>query len=134
MRKPSLNKATGKAGKKPVKRRRGRPDHVPTDQTRGQVQILAIAGNKQEVIAMVVGISLPTLRKHYRRELDTAVPLATAAVVHNLHKIATSRGQGAVAAAIYWMKTHGWKESSREITGPEGAPIPIIVKKEDFDL
>lgn len=55
--------------------RRGRPPHVVTKETRNRVNMLVALGWTNPRIAGVLGITLPTLRKHYFFELrqrDTA--------------------------------------------------------------
>jgi hypothetical protein len=47
------------------KRGRGRPQHVPTPQTRAKVARLLIAGAPKVAIARELKITLPTLRLHY---------------------------------------------------------------------
>jgi len=54
----------------------GRPPHEPTDDTRAEVRKLASCGATQGLVARVLGISEPTLRKHYREELDLAIEWA----------------------------------------------------------
>jgi predicted transcriptional regulator len=49
--------------------RRGRPQHLPTDEKRRIVVVLMAFGRKDEEIAASLGITPPTLRKHYFREL-----------------------------------------------------------------
>jgi len=49
--------------------RRGRPAHIPTDENRRKVIILAAFDKNEEQIAAALSISPPTLRKHYLREL-----------------------------------------------------------------
>jgi hypothetical protein len=101
---------------------RGTPAHVPTDAARKQVEALAAYGIKQEEICKVVGVSLPTLHKYYRSELDKAMVQANARVAESLFKKATGEGSSAVTAAIFWLKTRaGWKETVvNEITGSIG--------------
>jgi len=48
---------------------RGRPPHVPTDEKRRIVVVLLAFGRKEEDVAAALGITPPTLRKHYFREL-----------------------------------------------------------------
>ena len=62
----------------------GRPCFAPTDKQRGQVEAMTAYGATEEDIAMVVGISRPTLRKHFRKELDVGAVKATAAPVRSL--------------------------------------------------
>ena len=49
----------------------GRPEHVPTDQTRAMVTLMAGMGSNETQIAFVIGIARGTLRKHYDEELDS---------------------------------------------------------------
>ena len=53
---------------------RGRPVHVPTDDLREMVSVLVGLGWPQGKIAQAVDLSAPTLRLHYRRELDGLSP------------------------------------------------------------
>lgn len=107
--------------------------HVPTDTSRKQVKAMSSYGIPQEDIAGVLDIDEKTLRKHYRRELDTAEAQANSLVAQNLFKIATGTGHGAVTAAIFWMKTRArWKEHRvTEVTGADGGPIDMNVESAD---
>ena len=49
--------------------RRGRPAHVPTAANRDKVNLLLAFGWGNERIANAIGISEPTLRRSYKREL-----------------------------------------------------------------
>lgn len=50
-----------------------RPPYAPTDQDRRIVSVMAAAGGiDHDRISDAVGVSGKTLRKHFRRELDTA--------------------------------------------------------------
>lgn len=49
--------------------RRGRPPHVPTQENRNKVILLLAQGWTDDRIAGALGITKPTLRKHYFREL-----------------------------------------------------------------
>ena len=89
----------------------GRPPHQPTEASRRQVRALAAYGIPQDEIATVVGISKPTLEKHYREELDNGHVKANVKVAENLYRKATGEGREAVTAAIFWLKTRArWKE------------------------
>lgn len=48
---------------------RGRPRHIPTAERRRQARELRAAGASQEAIAAALGITIPTLTRHYRREI-----------------------------------------------------------------
>ena len=66
---------------------------------------MAAYGIPQDEIARVVGITKPTLEKHYRPELDRAETEANAKVAESLFRKATGDGAQAVTAAIFWLKT-----------------------------
>lgn len=92
-------------------RGRGRPAHEPNDKTRDQVQTMAGYGIPHAEIARLVGISEPTMRKHYEHELDTGATKANAMVAQTLFQKTQGNGPGAVAAAIFWLKARaGWRE------------------------
>lgn len=115
-----------------------RNPHDPTEKDRKQVSLMAGIGLKHDQIAKVVGVSDETLRKYYRDELDTGEARMNAMVAQNLYSIATSKGTGSVAAAIFWMKTRaGWREKDRlEITGADGGAVKIesnIVDSRELD-
>lgn len=86
--------------------------HKPTAETEDVVRGLIRGGVPREEIAKVVGVSLPTLRKHYREILDLGQGYADARVINSLFAAATSVGEpGQVAAAIFWLKARlGWRD------------------------
>jgi len=49
--------------------RAGRPEHVPTQENRNKIMMMLVFGCTDEQIAQSIGISRPTLRKHYLSEL-----------------------------------------------------------------
>ena len=104
-----------------------RRPHEPTDKDRKQVSLMAGIGLTHDQIAMIIGISDETLRKYYSKELELSAAMMNAQVAQNLFSIATGKGAGAVASAIFWMKTRGgWKEVERkEVTGQDGGPIAL---------
>ena len=94
-----------------AKSKGGRPPHQPTEATRKQVRALSAYGITQEEIGKVIGVSKPTLEKHYREELDRAQSEANAKVAESLFRKATGDGAQSVTAAIFWPKTRAqWKE------------------------
>jgi predicted ArsR family transcriptional regulator len=48
----------------------GRPEHVPTDENRNKVMLLLALKYQNADIAKALGLSQPTLRKHYLQQLD----------------------------------------------------------------
>jgi hypothetical protein len=102
----------------------GRPPHKPTDATRQTVSLHATVGTRQEVIAEILGISVDSLQRHYRSELDTSREKANASVGGALFKKAMS---GDTASMIFWMKTRArWRETV-DISNEDGTlkPEPV---------
>jgi hypothetical protein len=90
----------------------GRRAHRPDPGQRRQVEAMAGYGVPEADIATVIGIDPKTLRKHYRRELDTGQIKANSRVAENLFRKATGDGRESVIAAIFWLKTRArWKET-----------------------
>lgn len=92
--------------------------------------MLALAGfgTRHEDIATYLGVTRPTLRKHYKEELATGSIKANSAVAKTLYKLAID---GDSRSCMFWLKTRaGWRETDRhEITGADGAPFaPPVIK------
>ena len=98
-----------------------RPQHKPTPETTAQARTLAGLGVPQEDICRLIGVSLPTLHRHYRAALDIGMAQANATVSKRLFDMTAT----VPAAAMFWCKTRmGWKEKAAiEVTGEDGAPI-----------
>ncbi len=111
----------------------GRKPFVPTDEDRKLVLSLAGFGAPHEYIAERVhnpqtgkALGVVSLRKYFRKELDSGKDQANTLVAQSLFRHATGSGKGAVTAAIFWMKTQaGWKEPPQgvELTGKDGGPV-----------
>lgn len=113
-------------------------EHGPTVKTRSEVSALASFGVPQEDIAAYIGISKPTLAKHYQDELAFSSIKANATVGKYLFSLASGQAikSGAThsdckTAAMFWAKTRmGWRESSRhEVTGVDGGPLITVVER-----
>ena len=104
---------------KKVKRVTG-PPFKPTDDERKLVEQMTACGIPQESQCLVIrdGIDDKTLRKHFRRELDTAATKANTKVAGTLFNKAMG---GDTTAMIWWSKTRmGWKETNvQENTGEQ---------------
>ena len=111
---------------KPGKKKRGRPMHLVSQDTRNQVTQMSIVGTRYEDIALVLGISHDTLTKYYKKELELGRIEANAAIAGTLFEKAK---QGDTSSMIFWLKTRAqWSEkNTTELTGEGGAPINIKV-------
>lgn len=90
-----------------------RESYEPTDKDRKTVEAMAGYGIPQDEIALVLAICEPTLRKHFRRELDTGMVMANAKVAESLFKQATRDENPSTSAAIFWLKARaGWRETT----------------------
>lgn len=115
----------------------GRPQYIKRDEDKKTVEALAVAGVPQRLIAQIIKISEPTLRKHFREELDTSKARANAVISQALFKNAKD---GNVTAQIFWLKTQaGWRETNyHELTGKDGdklfdEPKQLIEIRKVFD-
>jgi|TARA_R110000851_G_scaffold329748_1_gene501933 hypothetical protein len=110
--------------------KRGPPTFKPTDEERDLVEQMCKVGIPQESICRVIrdGIDDKTLRKHFRRELDTSKIKANVAVAGALYNKAVN---GDTGAQIFWAKTQmGWKEKSEiEHSGDINWSIQNIYEK-----
>jgi uncharacterized protein (DUF2126 family) len=105
--------------------------HIPSEASRQLVQLHSSIGTPQPQIAEILSITKPTLRKHYRRELDLAQAQANAAIGGMLFNKAKN---GDVTAAIFWMKTRARWSERHEHTGADGGAIQLEdVTKRDAD-
>ena len=118
--------------------------HKPTDENRVEVRTLASLGMPQDEIAAYIGISKPTLAKHYASELKLSAIKANANVGKFLYTMASGRAlkQGASygecsRAAMFWAKTRmGWRETNnldhRSSDGSMSPPSTIEIVSASF--
>jgi hypothetical protein len=101
-----------------------RPYHKPDEKTRQVVESAVGMGLDQQSIAKLLDINPKTLRKFYRRELDTGAAKANLSVAKTLYKRATS-GKDTIAG-IFWLKSRaGWVDTVKQVH--EGIPENITV-------
>lgn len=71
---------------------------------------MARIGTRQEEIGEAIGVSHVTLRKHFRKELDSAEVRANTTVATKLFDLCEA---GNVTAIIFWLKCRaGWKDQA----------------------
>jgi hypothetical protein len=95
----------------PIKRRTSEGQieaHEPTEHHRNLVRSLAGIGVPHADIAILVGVTRPTLSKYYREDMEKGMAEANAKVAKTLFERAVS---GDLGAAIFWAKARmGWRE------------------------
>ena len=112
------------------RKKAGQPAFKPTDDERKLVEQMTACGIPQESQCLVIrdGIDDKTLRKHFRRELDTAATKANAKVAGTLVNKAMG---GDTTAIIWWSKTRmKWSERQEvEHTGDAVWTIKNVYEK-----
>jgi hypothetical protein len=83
--------------------KRGRPAIDIGAGQRRQVKDMAGLGLRQTHIALIMGMTPKSLRRHFRKELDSGCALNDRDVLQSLFEMATSRRHS--AATIFWVKT-----------------------------
>jgi hypothetical protein len=105
----------------------GRPPHTPTETTSKQVERMAAIGLPETDIATVIGITAPTLRRHYRKELDIGLAKANLAVATNLFRQATKDDPRSFPHIKFWLNCRaGWSEYAPP---PPPRPEPLGKKQ-----
>jgi len=119
-RKPSP-KAAAPLPVQPKKRTRYQPPHVPTKETRNRVTAWSGGGIEQAMIAASlpdptpekpgkIGISVPTLLKHYKTELLTGKTMMDGLAISTLGAAMQRGGKESVVAAKWWTESRmGWR-------------------------
>ena len=89
----------------------GRPEYVPSQKERETVKALAGMGNSTDDIAEFVGITAPTLRKHFYMELQQG---RSQGRVRNTKRLQDMAAKGNVTAMIWLDKTrYGIRENDQ---------------------
>ena len=108
--------------------------HKPTQATRNQVSTMVMAGITQIIISDVLDIDVKTLRKHYRKELDTAKAKVITTVANKLYEQCVTAGN--VSAMIFFLKTQGgWRETNQiDHTSSDGSMTPSRIERVVVDV
>ena len=100
--------------------------YEPTEKDRQFVVSCAGLGITQARIAKLLGISVPTLDKYFREEMDTAADKADTEVFNTLFRMATSGKDP--AATIFWMKVRRqWRERDASEGEKQAPPSQIVI-------
>lgn len=124
---------------------RGRPAHKATRQSRRLVEVLAGFGISESKICFVLNITPPTLRLHYRDELDRGPPLTEANLIGNLVRLSKGEGGTALKATLFALQARfGWtvfapappaRRSGEPAEVPiADAPMKPLGKKEQAEM
>jgi hypothetical protein len=110
---------------KPKRRRINDPrNHIPTEQTRAAVWMMAATGVALDNIARAMGVHKATISRHYKEELSRGTLEANNKVAASLFKIATGTSPQAMAACAFWLKTRArWQEVHKVEVGAEGGGV-----------
>jgi AraC-like DNA-binding protein len=90
-----------------VARRRGKAAYVPTPQDRRTVEAMIGVGIAQDDLAAVLGITVPTLHRHFRRELNVSY---TKVVARMRVKLIAKAEAGDALCLIHVNKVLGWND------------------------
>lgn len=94
--------------------------HVPTEESRKQVEACSGWGLRHEHIATLLGITDKTLRRAYRKELDLGKAKASSNIGKTIYEQAI---KGDRTMLIWWSKTQmGWRETV-QVTTPPGEAL-----------
>ena len=109
----------------------GRPPHVPDDESRAKVKFAIGLGASEDAVARRLGIAPKTMRKHYRKELDTAMEDFKAMA---LESAGLKVAEGNVAMLIFLMKTRWGFRETLDVGGNNGGPIRYFITSDDERL
>lgn len=88
------------------------------------VEALAGYGIPQEKIAAVLKISLPTLHRSYRRELDRGMAVVESNLVGNLLRLAKGKDGTALKAIMFSLQSRfGWSQYAPAPYEPKPEPL-----------
>jgi hypothetical protein len=115
-----------------VRRKPGAKPIPISQDDRDTVTRLAAVGTRQEVIARILKISVDTLQRRFRAELDCGLDEANAQVAGALFSRALA---GELGAMVWWEKTRaGHRDVTRhEHGGLDGKPIELKDMSEHSD-
>lgn len=109
----------------------GRRAYAPDDEERRKVRILKAGGMSDEAVATALGISTPTLRKHFSHELDVGTAKTRAELLLALHQSAMAGNVAAQKKALELVTASaaGERLKDRETVPAAAAVAPARVPK-----
>lgn len=89
------------------------PAYKPTKEIGERIRALKAYGASHENIAKMVGVSVDTLDRHHRNDLDIGLDEANSKMAKSLFDKGALKGD--TAAMIFWLKTRArWKTADNE--------------------
>jgi hypothetical protein len=104
----------------------GRPEYRPTIEARQTVEQMRFVGESEDVIARALGISTPTLRKHFKEELADGHAQRRKEVIGLLFAAARDKN----VAAMKKLEEMGRVAGAAEAVKRRETPPPKLGKKE----
>lgn len=121
--------------------KRGRPAHIPTRKNRNKVMMLLAMGWTDQGVANALGVSIPTLNKHYFRELKLRDIARDRLKATHMEMLWEQAKKGSVPAIKEFRKLMDKVEAEDAeqhfLTRAAGTPMPRqakLGKKEEADL
>lgn len=113
---------------KKVKKTKKKPRHEVTQKSKGEVSALVSFGFNQDQIAAHLRISVDTLYRRYKEEIETSSIKANAQVAGCLFRKATVDKD--LTAMIFWLKTRArWREKDREEDKVQDSLVQKLIDK-----
>lgn len=102
----------------------GRPPHARDEKIANIVRMCKGFGIPQDEIALALGISLGTLKRHYKRELKTGRAQTQVQLVSNLLAMSNKKDAVGLRATIFALTTQfGWSQfAGPQLPPPEDEP------------
>jgi hypothetical protein len=111
------------------KPRKGRPPYVPTAKERKWVRTAAAADMPAADMCARLAISITTLRKAFRVELNSALADQIVRVAGNFTRIASGSGKSAAWAADRWLTKRAPAQwGDRVVVEPSATPMRVVVE------
>lgn len=117
----------------------GPKKYKPTKKDKETVKIMCMTGVRPEAIARCIGpewdpgISLPTLRKLFAKELEFTPDKANGEVAKSLYHLATVKQN--LGAIIFWLKCRAhWKENDSLTLNGKLELVKRVVGVKDDDV
>ena len=114
----------------------GRRPYAPTEEDREKVRVLKAGGMSDDAVATALGISAPTLRKHFSYELDVGTAKTRAELLLALHRSAMGGNVAAQKKALELVTAAAAGDAIRgretpSATSSGGSRMPKLGKKEE---